>query len=134
MENSLKPSLDKPQDILNNLEERARSFAESLGQLVDSLENVATVAKRFFGIFRQQKQNLVHLSQGAVENVAPVMDMGRQALGRGKELGGKIVDKGRAHPVAVLAGAVAVVGGIALIAYYLREQEYSAQASDQEVA
>jgi hypothetical protein len=135
MENFSRASLDKPQDFLRGLEEKVHSFAESLGRFVDSLENVATVARRFFGIFRQQEQNLVHLiAQGAAESMAPAVNLGREALGRGKELGGKIVSKGRAHPVAVVAGTLAVIGGIALIAYYLRHQTDCAPDQAEDVA
>lgn len=134
MENSLKEKLaESPQDLVDAIEDKARAFAESLSRLVDSVESVANVAKRFFGIFQQQKQHLVDLSHGAVENVAPVVEMGRHAIGKGRDLSVRIVNKGRAHPTAVLVGAACVVGGIALLAYYLRDKdEFAEQKNSQE--
>lgn len=130
MENSLKSNLaDRPQEMIDTLEDKARTFAESLNRLVDSLESLMGMGKRLFGVFRRQKQNLVDLGHGAATNVAPVMGLGKEAIGKGKEVGSRIVRKGREHPFAILAGAVFVIGGVALIVHFLRDQDSSVVTS-----
>jgi hypothetical protein len=52
-----------------------------------------------------------------------VAETGRKVLGKSRDIGGRLVTKSRENPMPFVIGGIAILGGIALLAYYLREEE-----------
>jgi hypothetical protein len=111
------------EDWVKNLEQKGLSLAESLSHIVNTVETVAKSVAQFFDTLKKQKDSMVDIGHRAGEQIRPMTETGKKVIGRSREMGSRLVAKSRENPVPFVIGGIAILGGIALLAYYLSEEE-----------
>lgn len=114
-------------DWVKSLEQTGMTLAESLSRIVSTVEAIAQSVGKFFDTVKKQKDSVVELGHSAGEKIRPVTRTGMKVLSTSRTMGSRLVTKSRENPMPFVLGGIAIVGGIALLAYYLREESASAE-------
>lgn len=117
---------------VKSLEQAGMAMAESLSSIVSTVEAITQSVSRFFDTVKAQKNTVVEFGHNAGERIRPVTRTGIKALNKSRDLGGRLVAKSRENPMPFVLGGIAIVGGIALLAYYLNQEDPPATEGERE--
>lgn len=131
-QNTSQPLGDHSIEWIKNLEHTGMALAENLSRIVSTVEAIAQSVSKFFDTVKRQKDTVMEIGHSASEKIRPVTQTGMKVLSKSRNVGGRLVTKSRENPMPFVIGGIAIVGGLALLAYYLNHEESADAAGERE--
>lgn len=118
---------------IKSLEHTGMAVAESLSQIVSTVEAVAQSVSKFFDTLKRQKNTVMEFGHHAGEKIRPVTETGLKVLSTSRDLGNRMIKKSRENPTPFVIGGIAILGGLTLLAYYLKREEESRTETERDI-
>ena len=117
---TIETSLERYVDMADR---RVAEFEQVLSRVIDRLESIGQTLNRIFARGKEQSAHLGELKDKTMDTLAPAIDKVTPALGRGRDMSRQLVGSARENPKPFMMGGALVLGGLFLVAYYMRKHE-----------